>query len=173
MKFLATVLIFLGSFFTTDAQKLFTMGKERLVVPGDLVSSIELVNYDGKNIGWLATYTTFEDGMATFTHMSLEAGKPFIMTQQIVTQETAKGLVQDITIKKAFVDPEMKTKPVNYWEVSVCFRKKNKEVATVGSTIDIRDLGIRNVYEGTSYLVPFKDKKAAEVFVAKLKKFLK
>jgi hypothetical protein len=173
MKVLVTFFIFFTSVFLADAQKLFVMGKERIVVPGDLVSSIELVNYDGKNIGWMATYTAFEDGMATFTYIKSEGGIPYQITQQIITQEVAKGIQQDITVAKAFIDPEMNTKPKNYWDVSVGFRKKNNDVMVIGSTIDIRDLGVRRLYEGTSYLVPFKDKKAALAFATKLKAYLK
>jgi hypothetical protein len=172
-KFLIAIVVFFSCVFTADAQKLFVMGNERIVVPGDLVSTIELVNYDGRNIGYMATYTAFEDGMATFTYIKFEGGKPYQITQQIITQEVANGLKQDITVTKAFVDPEMMTKPKNYWDVSVGFRKENNEVLVVGSTIDVRDGGIRNLYDGTSYLVPFKDKKAADLFAAKLKQFLK
>jgi hypothetical protein len=172
-NFLVVVLILCTILSNANAQKLFVMGNERLVVPGDLVSSIELVNYDGRNIGWMATYTAFEEGMATFTYIKFEGGKPYQITQQIITQEVAKGLKQDITVAKAFVDPEMITKPKNYWDVSVGFRKENNEVLVVGSTIDVRDGGLRNLYDGTSYLVPFKNKKAADLFATKLKQFLK
>ena len=154
------------------AQKTMKVGKQQIEVPGSLVSSIELVNFNNKNIGWLNTYTSLEKTTATFTYVYSEAGKPYIITKQIINKKDVAGMNQEIEVKKAFVDSEMKTNPKKYWSVSVSFRLANNDAAEVGTTIDVRDGGGKNEYKGTSYLVPFKDKKNALAFAEGLKKML-
>ena len=156
----------------TFAQKTMKVGKQQIEVPGNLVSAIELVDYANKKIGSLITYTSIEKAKAIFTYVYTNADKPYIITQQIIKKAEVVGMKQEITVEKAFVDSEMKTNPKNYWSVSVSFRLANNNAAEVGTTIDVRDAGSKNEYKGTSYLVPFKDKKNAVAFVESLKKML-
>jgi hypothetical protein len=161
---------------STFAQKQYNVGTETVFVPGQMVSTIKLVDYANKQIGSRITHTSFDSKKVVFTSVTTENDAPYIIILQVITKDALKGLVQDIEVKKAWVNPEEKTIPKNYWEVSVGFRKPNQDVVEVGSTTHYKKEGgtaIINKYLGTSYTVPFATKAAADLFANNLKTFIK
>jgi hypothetical protein len=159
--------------FTTNssAQIVLSIGQESVVIRGNSVSKIELVNYANKNIGWLTTYTEVSDTAMYFTTVSTEGKQPYKITEQRFNKNDILGLIEDVEVTKAFIDPEMKTNPKNYWHVSVAFKEKSGNYVDAGSTIELRDVGPKYMYKGTSYVVPFSDKKAANFFAQQVKQF--
>ena len=176
MKRILTIVFFLIAI-NTHAQKQYNIGFETVFVPGPVVSTIKLVDYNNKQIGTRITHTSFDSKKAVFTSVTTDENGPYIITLQVITKDALKGLVQDFEVRKAYINPEEeKTIPKNYWEVSVGFRKANDEVAEVGSTTHYKNedgTAIINKYLGTTYTVPFATKAAADVFVASLKNFIK
>jgi hypothetical protein len=175
MKSILTALVLLVSV-CTYAQKQYNIGTETVFVPGQMVSTIKLVDYANKQTGARFTHTSFDNKKAVFTSVTTEKDAPYIIILQVITKDAVKGLVSDFEVKKAWVNPEEKTKPKNYWEVSVGFRKANADVAEVGSTEYYKNeagKAIINKYLSTSYLVPFATKAAADAFVTSLKTFIK
>jgi hypothetical protein len=159
------------------AQKQYQLGTEIVFVPGPIVSTIKLVDYNNKQIGTRITHTLFDSKKTVFTSITTDDNGPYIIIMQVITKDALKGLVQDIEVKKAWLNlEEEKTIPKNYWDVSIGFRKPNQDIVEVGSTTFYKKedgTAIINKYLGTTYTVPFATKAAADTFVASLKKFLK
>jgi hypothetical protein len=176
MKKLTTLLLLLSISVLGFAQKQYQLGTETVFVPGQIVSTIKLVDYANKQIGTRTTHTSFDSKKAVFTFISTEGNSPYTIIMQVIAKDATKGLVPDIELKKAYLDPEEKTNPKNYWQVTVGFRKPNQDIAEVGSTEYYKNDGgtaIINKYLGTSYVVPFATKAAAEAFVNSFKTFIK
>ncbi|MBP6430312.1 MAG: hypothetical protein KA319_00920 [Ferruginibacter sp.] len=175
MKKILTIILLVLSV-STYAQKQYQLGTETVFVPGQTVSNIKLVTYDNKPMGEMITHTFFDSKRAVFSNITSYDNTPNIIILQIIAKDAAKGLVPDIEVKKAYVNPDQKTNPKSYWEVSVGFRKANDDVAEVGSTEYYKNedgTAIINKYLGTSYIVPFATKAAADAFVTSLKNFIK
>jgi hypothetical protein len=142
-----------------------------IIVPGDLVGEIENINLKGKNMGWMRTYLSLENGRATFTYIITEENAPIRVTKQYITKEESKGLVPDISVLKGYKSTEQLTKPSIIHQVAVGFRLKNKDVAEIGNTIEIRD-GLMSNYIGTQFLPAFESKIKADAFAKKLISYL-
>jgi hypothetical protein len=68
------------------------------------------------------------------------------------------------------------TLPKNYWDVSIAFKNSNAEYVEIGNTQYYKKDGTSTTktdYTGTSYVIPFSTKKAADAFAAKAKQFFK
>jgi hypothetical protein len=174
-KFATLILLFVITH--SFAQKEYNLGTEPVFVPGQIVSTIKLVDYNNKQIGTRVTHTSFDNKKTVFTSITSDDNGPYIIIMQVISKDALKGLVQDIEVKKAWLNPEEeKTIPKNYWDVSIGFRKPNQDIVEVGSTTYYKKedgTAIINKYLGTTYIVPFATKAAADTFVASLKKFLK
>ncbi len=176
MKKLTTLLLLLSISVLSFAQKQYQLGTETVFVPGSVVSTIKLLSYANKQTGTITTHIAFDSKKVVFSDITTEDNTPYTLVMQIITKEATKGLIPDIGLQKSIIYPDRKTNPKNYWEVSVGFRKPNQDVVEVGSTEYYKNEGgtaIINKYLGTSYVVPFATKAAADVFVASLKTFLK
>lgn len=176
MKKVTSLLVLLSVSIIGFAQKQYQLGTETIFVPGQVVSTIKLVDYANKQIGTRTTHTFFDGKKTVFTYITTEGNSPYKIIMQVIAKDATKGLVPDIELKKAFIDPDEKTNPRSYWEVSVGFRKPSQEVVEVGSTEYYKNedgTAIINKYLGTSYTVPFATKAAAEAFVNSLKNFIK
>jgi hypothetical protein len=176
MKKLLSIILFLVTTCAT-AQKQYQLGTETVFVPGQVVSTIKLVDFANKQIGIRTTHTSFDNKKAVFTSITSDNDGPYIIIMQVISKDALKGLVQDFELKKAWLNPEEeKTIPKNYWDVSIGFRKSNKDIVEVGSTTYYKkDNGtaIINKNLGTTYTVPFATKTAADAFLTSFKKFLK
>jgi hypothetical protein len=174
-KILTAILLVLS--LSTYAQKQYQLSTETVFVPGQIVSTIKLVDYNNKQIGTRITHTSIDSKKAVFTSITTDDNGPYIIIMQVIAKDALKGLVQDIEVKKAWLNPEEeKTIPKNYWDVTVGFRKANNDVVEVGSTTHYKNedgTAIINKYLGTSYTVPFATKAAADAFVTSLKNFIK
>jgi hypothetical protein len=177
--FLLSILMY--TTFARAADTTLLMKSTAVKIVGNEVSSIHLVNHAGKQIGRLVTYASISSQSITITQFSTskEEGVYFICVQTI-TPSSTKGLLQDITVQKAFIDPEMKTNPKQYWEASIAFKQKNGEYMDVGSQTEYRlsyenetTKTVTEQHTGTSRLIPFRTKAAADAFVKKIKPLLK
>jgi hypothetical protein len=177
MKKLTSLILLLTITVLSFAQKQYQLGTETVFVPGQIVSTIKLVDYNNKQIGTRVTHTSFDSKKTVFTSITSDDNGPYIIIMQVITKDALKGLVQDIEVKKAWLNPEEeKTIPKSYWDVTVGFRKPNQDVVEVGSTEYYKKEGGKvkiNKYLGTSYTVPFATKAAADVFATSLKNFIK
>jgi hypothetical protein len=152
----------------------------KIVLAGYKVSAIKLVNPGGKQLGNMDTYTSFTDKTISFAYYlsNKEEGIYTTYVQKIAIENT-KRLLPEIEVKKSFVDPEMKTNPKQYWEVSIAFKQPNNEYQTVGTTTEYRISYDGNPhvkkedFEGPNRLLPFATKKAADEFAAGVKLALK
>jgi hypothetical protein len=156
------------------SQKQYTVGKETIYVPGNIVSSIKLVDIKNRPLGNILTHSFFATDRAVFTHITIEKNTPRLLILQVISKDAVKGLVPDIDVKKALINPEERTNPKNYWTVSVGFRKENNDVAEIGSTeyytVENGTIVKKN-YLGTSYVLSFITKKLADEFATKIKAF--
>lgn len=158
------------------AQQQYNVGTETVYVPGPIVSTIKLVDYANKQIGSRYTHILFDSKKVVFSFVSTEGEYPHIIVMQVITKDAVKNLVSDVEVKKSTENSDEKTNPAAYWEVSVGFRKPDGDVVEAGSTTYYKNddgTAIINKYLGTSYLVPFSTKKAADAFAAQIKSFIK
>jgi hypothetical protein len=158
------------------AQKKFTIGTYTVNAAGALASTIKLVDYKNKELGNLFTY--YEIGAAKITTTSISTDKklPYLIIKQSITKESAIGLILDITVQKSVNDGMQNTLPKNYWDVSIAFKNSNAEYVETGNTEYYKKDGTsttKTEYTGTSYVIPFSTKKAADAFAAKAKQFFK
>jgi hypothetical protein len=179
MKKILTIILFFVTTCTV-AQKQYQVGKETVFVPGQIVSTIKLVDYFNKQIGTMATYISFDNKEAVFTRVDTEKKLTTYIFTGGLAKDATKDLIPVIELKKAIENPEEKTNPKNYWNVSISFRKANKEVVKVVKASSVSSFGNEEYQKGCikpylaeNHVVPFATKAAAEAFVKSFKTFLK
>jgi hypothetical protein len=160
--------------------KIIKMGATKIEIAGTQVSDIKLVNAMGKEIGNLFTYTSITDTEIIFTqyqHYKTE-GVSFVSIQRFTISATI-GLIAEVEVKKSFIDPELKTNPKQCWDVAISFKEKNGTYMDVGAMQEYRlsyaggsAKAVKENFTGTSRLLRFVTKKAAEEFAAKVKQAL-
>jgi hypothetical protein len=107
MKKLLTIIQF---FVTTSAiaQKQYQVGTEAVFVPGQIVSTIKLVDYFNKQIGTIATHTSFDDKKAVFSRVDTEDSLTTYILLGDIAKDATIGLIPDIVLKKAIKKPRRK-----------------------------------------------------------------
>jgi hypothetical protein len=184
MKKISILVLYLAlAVFAHAADTTLQMANTKIDLVGNKVSTIKTVNYAGKVIGNLFTYTSITSTAIVFSHFQQykNEGTDFVSIQTITPTSTI-GLIPDISLKKSFANPEMKTNPKQYWEVSIAFKQKNGNYIDVGATKEYRlsyndnystkKVEIEN-YTGTNRLIPFATKQAAENFITSIKEIIK
>jgi hypothetical protein len=160
--------------------KTIKMGTTKIEIAGNQVSDIKLVNAMGKELGNLFTYTSVADNEIIFSQYQnyKTEGINFVSIQRFTINATI-GLIAEVEVKKSFIDPELKTNPKQYWDVAISFKPKNNEYFDVGATAEYRisystgkPTTVKENFIGTSRLLPFATKKAAEEFANKVKNAL-
>jgi hypothetical protein len=174
---LLTIVLLNFSLLLKAQSKTIKMGTTKIEIAGNQVSDIKLVNYAGKELGNLYTHTSITDTEIIFSQYQnyKDGGIDFVCIQRITISSVA-DLIVEVEVSKAFIDPERRTNPKQYWGVSIAFKQKNKEYMDVGATTNYRlsyETGkpktVKENYTGTQRLLPFATKKAAEEFAAKVK----
>ena len=174
MKKFTSIILFLSYCIITQAQDTaINMNGTKIVIAGKKASTIKLVDYDGKAMGNICTYISLNDKevVCSFYMNSKYEGIYQTTIQRFLMADT-KGLIPEIEVTKAFIDPEMKTSPRQNYSLSVMFRKPNKDMAEIGSSDDIRStdgVAVKQTYPGTSTLIPFATKKEADDCAAKIR----
>jgi hypothetical protein len=177
-KLLTLILLFVVS--CAAAQKQYQVGKETVFVPGQIVSTIKLVDYFNKQIGTMATHISFDNKEAIFTRVDTEEKLTSYIFTGVLVKDATKGLIPVIELKKAIENPDEKTNPKNYWDVSISFINNNKEVIKVVEANSVSYFGNEEHQKGSikpylveNHIVSFATKAAAEAFITSFKKFLK
>lgn len=177
-KLLAIILLFVGT--CASAQKQYQVGTETVFVPGKIESTIKLVDYSNKQIGTMATHISFDNKEAVFTRVDTEKKLTSYIFTGVLVKDATKGLMPVIELKKAIENPEEKTNPKKYWNVSISFINNNKEVIKVVKESSVSFFGNEEYQKGSikpslveNHIVSFTTKAAAEKFVTSLKNFLK
>ena len=152
------------------------VAEKAVVIAGEKQSNVLLTNYAGKKIGIMPTYffSDNEKVVISVFYTSKEEGV-YLAIIQTIKLNTLKGKKVKVSVKKAFVNPEMNTSPKQYWDVSIDIREANNDVSTTGETKDVRSNGQKaeiQKYEGVNNLIPFVTQKEAQAFATKLQQIL-
>ena len=148
------------------------VAEKAVVIAGEKQSNVLLTNYAGKKIGIMPTYffSDNEKVVISVFYTSKEEGV-YLAIIQTIKLNTLKGKKVKVSVKKAFVNPEMNTSPKQYWDVSIDIREPNDNVSTTGETKDVRSNGQKaeiQKYDGVNNLIPFTTQKEAQSFATKL-----
>lgn len=148
-----------------------------ITIKGTAASRIALVNYAGKPIGQMATWvhSNADTIVITVFQFSKQEGV-YMYAQQQWPVSQLKNKKTTFQVKKAFIDPEMKTNPRQYWEAMADVRELNNDISTAGHTIVISTAGKQKfvqAYEGIDRNIPFATKQQADAFVTAVKGILK
>jgi hypothetical protein len=179
MKKILTIILFFVTTCTV-AQKQYQVGKETVFVPGKIASTIQLVDYFNKQIGTMVTHISFDNKEAIFTRVDTEEKLTSYIFTGVLVKDSTKGLIPVIELKKAIENPEEKTNPKNYWDVSISFINNNKEVIKVVEASSVSSFGNEEYQKGSikpylveNHIVSFATKASAEAFITSFKTFLK
>lgn len=162
---------------TCYADTVIKIADTTITIKGNTGSRIALINYAGKPIGQMATYvhSTADTIVVSVFQFSKQEGVCMLAQQQWPVSQL-KNKKTTLEVKKAFVDPEMKTNPRQYWEAMADVRELNNDISTAGHTVVISTAGKQKfvqAYDGIDRNIPFATKQLADAFVAAVKGILK